>query len=97
MTKADIIKDIALKIGQDNKDVSAIVESFLIVMKDSMAEGNDVFIRGFGSFINKKRAKKIARNITKNTSIVIPEHYIPLFKPSPVFKEMIRTSNRLSL
>jgi DNA-binding protein HU-beta len=93
MTKADIIKDIALKIGQDNKDVSAIVESFLIVMKDSMAEGNDVFIRGFGSFINKK----IARNITKNTSIVIPEHYIPLFKPSPVFKEMIRTSNRLSL
>lgn len=89
MTKADLVKQISVKTGIDNAEVSAILECFLTVVKTSMQDGNDIFIRGFGSFVNKKRAQKIARNISKNTSIVIPEHYIPCFKPSPEFKELI--------
>jgi DNA-binding protein HU-beta len=59
------------------EDVSSIIENFITVVKESMAEGNNIFIRGFGSFINKKRAEKLARNITKNTPVLIPEHFIP--------------------
>jgi DNA-binding protein HU-beta len=65
------------------------------VVKDSMAEGENIYVRGFGSFINKKRAKKIARNISKNTAIVIDEHYIPAFKPSKVFVEKIKNSKKI--
>ena len=71
------------------------MESFLVVMKDSMAEGNDIFIRGFRSFIIKKRAEKLARNITKKTAVLVPEHYIPQFRPSPDFKEIIKNSKEI--
>jgi DNA-binding protein HU-beta len=64
-------------------------------VKESMADGDNIYVRGFGSFINKKRAKKIARNISKNTAIVIEEHYIPAFKPSKVFIEKIKSSKKI--
>ncbi|TAH24806.1 MAG: integration host factor subunit beta [Cytophagales bacterium] len=92
MTKADVINSITQKTGLDKSEVSSTVESFLSVVKESMAEGNDIFIRGFGSFINKKKAKKTARNISKNTAIIIDEHYAPKFKPSPEFVDKIKSS-----
>lgn len=95
MTKADVINEIADKTGIDKVDVQASVEAFFAVVKNSMAEGDNIYVRGFGSFVNKKRAKKIARNISKNTAIVIEEHYVPSFKPSKIFTEKIKNSNKL--
>ena len=89
MTKADVINQIAEKTGIDRSDVTTTVETLFAVVKDSMAEGENIYVRGFGSFVNKKRAKKIARNISKNTAIVIDEHYVPSFKPSKVFTEKL--------
>lgn len=96
MTKADIINEISDKTGIDRLDVAATVEAFFSVVKNSMANGDNIYVRGFGSFINKKRAKKIARNISKNTAMVIDEHYIPSFKPSKVFLEKIKSSDKIS-
>ncbi|MEM6524895.1 MAG: HU family DNA-binding protein [Bacteroidota bacterium] len=96
MTKAEVISEISEKTGIPKEDVSVTVEAFFNVIKNSMADGNNIYVRGFGSFINKKRKKKIARNISKNTAIVIDEHYIPSFKPSKVFIEKIKTSNKVS-
>ncbi|MEQ6121617.1 HU family DNA-binding protein [Reichenbachiella sp. MALMAid0571] len=95
MTKADVINEIADKTGIDRLDVQASVEAFFSVVKNSMADGENIYVRGFGSFINKKRAKKIARNISQNTAMVIDEHYIPSFKPSKVFIEKIKTSKKI--
>ena len=97
MTKAEVITEIADKTGIDKADVTTTVEAFFSVVKSSMSEGQNIYVRGFGSFINKKRAKKIARNISKNTAIVIDEHYIPSFKPSKVFIQKIKTSDRVKL
>ncbi len=96
MTKADVISEIADKTGIDKGDVTASIEAFFSVVKGSMAEGKNIYVRGFGSFVNKKRAKKIARNISKNTAIVIDAHYVPSFKPSKVFVEKIKSSNKVS-
>lgn len=90
MTKADIVKEIAQKTGVEKTVVMTVVESFMENVKDSMIKGDDVFLRGFGSFIIKKRAAKVARNISKNTTITIPEHVIPAFKPSKIFLEAVR-------
>jgi DNA-binding protein HU-beta len=95
VTKAEVISKIADKTGIQKDDVTQTVEAFFKVVKDSMAEGDNIYVRGFGSFINKKRAKKIARNISKNTAIVIDEHYIPAFKPSKVFIEKIKSSKKI--
>lgn len=95
MTKADVITKIADQTGIDKADVQITVEAFFSVVKDSMAEGENIYVRGFGSFVNKKRAKKIARDILKNTAIVIDEHYIPSFKPSKVFVEKIKNSSQV--
>ena len=95
MTKADVISEIAEKTGIDKADVQATVEAFFAVVKDSMSHGENIYVRGFGSFVNKKRAKKIARNISKNTAIVIDEHFIPSFKPSKVFVEKIKNSEKV--
>ena len=81
--------------GIQKDDVTQTVEAFFSVVKESMAEGENIYVRGFGSFINKKRAKKIARNISKNTAIVIDEQYIPAFKPSKVFIEKIKSSDKI--
>ncbi|MFY0605523.1 MAG: integration host factor subunit beta [Cyclobacteriaceae bacterium] len=95
MTKADVITEIADKTGIDKADVQATVEAFFTVVKNSMADGENIYVRGFGSFVNKKRAQKIARNISKNTAIVIEEHHVPSFKPSKIFTEKIKNSKRL--
>ncbi len=95
MTKADVITEIADKTGIDKADVQATVEAFFTVVKNSMAEGENIYVRGFGSFVNKKRAQKIARNISKNTAIVIEAHHVPSFKPSKIFTEKIKNSKRL--
>ena len=96
MTKAEIINEISLKTGKDKVDVSITVEAFFSCVKESMSEGENIYIRGFGSFVNKKRAKKIARNISKNTEMVIEEHYIPSFKPSKTFIQLIKDKVKLS-
>ena len=95
MTKADVVSEISEKTGISKDDVQITVEAFFSVVKGTMSEGENIYIRGFGSFVNKKRAKKIARNISKNTAIVIDEHFVPSFKPSKVFVEKIKTSEKV--
>jgi DNA-binding protein HU-beta len=97
VTKAEIIAEIADKTGIDKADVSTTVEAFFDVVKESMAEGHNIYVRGFGSFINKKRARKVARNISQNTAIVIDEHYVPSFKPSKTFVEKIKDSDKVKI
>lgn len=89
MTKADIVNEIARTTGADRAAVLSVVEQFMTVVKDSLAHGENVYLRGFGSFIVKTRAEKIARNISKNTSLIIPAHNIPAFKPANSFKEEV--------
>ncbi|HPW89801.1 MAG TPA: HU family DNA-binding protein [Paludibacteraceae bacterium] len=85
MTKADIVNEIAKNTGISKDDVLKTVEAFMETVKTSLTEGENVYLRGFGSFIVKKRAQKTARNISKNTTIIIPAHNIPAFKPSKEF------------
>ena len=89
MTKADIVNQIAKSTGVEKVQVQAIVEAFMDNVKEAMMEGQNVYLRGFGSFI-KKRAMKVARNISKNTTITIPEHNIPAFKPSKSFASEVK-------
>lgn len=90
MTKADIVNEISRSTGLEKAAVLSTVEKFMEVVKDSMADGNNVYLRGFGSFIVKNRKEKTARNISKNTTIMIPEHRVPAFKPSRVFTELFK-------
>ncbi|HBG56834.1 HU family DNA-binding protein [Proteiniphilum sp. UBA1028] len=90
MTKADIVNEIAKNTGVDKASVLATVESFMDVVKDSLANNENVYLRGFGSFIVKRRAQKTARNISKNTTIIIPEHNIPAFKPAKTFVAKVK-------
>ena len=89
MTKADIVREIAKKTGIENATVLASVEAFMETVKESLAKEENVYLRGFGSFILKKRAAKTARNISKNTTLIIPEHNIPAFKPAKSFLQSI--------
>lgn len=91
MTKADVIKMIADRTGKEQEVVGTILESLLKSVKQNLSEGRPVYIRGFASFIVKKRAAKTGRNISKNTALEIPAHYIPYFKPSKEFKAMMKT------
>ncbi|HMU98434.1 MAG TPA: HU family DNA-binding protein [Chitinophagales bacterium] len=93
MRKADIISTIAEKTGVPKVDVIITVESFIKEVKDSLAQGENLYIRGFGSFIRKTRKAKIGRNIKKNTAIEIPEHDIPAFKPSKQFLDQIKNNS----
>ena len=95
VTKAEVIAEISTKTGIEKADVLMTVEAFFKVVKDSMTEGNNIYVRGFGSFVNKKRARKVARNISKNTSLIIEEHYIPSFKPSKTFVAKIKNSKKV--
>ena len=90
MTKADIVNEIAKSTGVEKVLVQDIIEAFMESVKDSLAKDNNVYLRGFGSFIVKKRAKKTARNISKNTTLIIPEHNIPSFKPAKVFMNKVK-------
>ena len=88
--KADIVSEIAKSTGVEKVQVQAIVEAFMESIKTSLTQKNNVYLRGFGSFIVKKRAKKVARNISKNTTITIPEHNIPAFKPAKSFAAKVK-------
>ena len=90
MTKAEVVIEIAKSTGIDKAVVLATVEKFMQVVKESLSEGENVYLRGFGSFIVKVRKEKTARNISKNTTLKIPEHNIPAFKPSKVFMEDVK-------
>ena len=90
MTKADIVSEIAKSTGVEKVQVQAIVEAFMDSIKTSLTNKNNVYLRGFGSFIVKKRAKKVARNISKNTTITITEHNIPAFKPAKSFAAKVK-------
>ena len=92
MTKADIVMRISEELGMEKNDVQATVESFMEEVKSSLESGNNVYLRGFGSFIIKKRAEKTGRNILKNTTIKIPAHNIPAFKPAKVFAEAVKSN-----
>ena len=91
MTKAEIVSNISNQLGIDKSDVQITIEKFMEEIKDSLEGGNNVYLRGFGSFIIKKRAKKTGRNISKNTAVIIPEHNIPAFKPSKVFVNAVKS------
>ena len=90
MTKADIVKEIAASTSIEKQVVLQVVEGLMGTIKTSMINGDEVFLRGFGSFIIKHRAEKTARNITKNTTMVIPAHNIPAFKPAKSFVEKVK-------
>lgn len=90
MTKAEIVSEIAAKTGLEKQVVLTVVEGMMDTIKASMINGNEVFLRGFGSFIIKHRAEKTARNISKNTTIIIPAHNIPAFKPAKEFMEKVK-------
>ena len=90
MTKADIVSEIAKSTGVEKVQVQAIVEAFMDSIKTSLTNKNNVYLRGFGSFIVKKRAKKVARHIAKHPPITIPEHNIPAFKPAKSFAAKVK-------
>lgn len=90
MTKAEIVSEIASKKGIDKREVLMVVESLMDTIKTTMTNGEEVFLRGFGSFIIKRRAEKTARNISKNTTMIVPAHNIPAFKPAKEFLEKVK-------
>jgi DNA-binding protein HU-beta len=90
MTKEDLVNAIAQKTNIEKATIQKTLEAFMETVKDSMEEGENVYLRGFGSFIIKKRARKIGRNISKNTTIIIPAHSIPVFNPSVIFTSRIK-------
>lgn len=90
MRKADLVAIISEKTGVPKVDVLVTLETFFTEVKDTLASGEDVFVRGFGSFVLKKRARKIGRHIKKNVAIEIPEHYIPAFKPAKIFVDVVK-------
>ncbi|MBR7068722.1 MAG: integration host factor subunit beta [Bacteroidales bacterium] len=92
MTKADIVNEISKSTGIEKVTVQRAIEAFMEAVKDSMVKEKNVYLRGFGSFVVKKRAKKTARNISKNTTIVIPEHFVPSFKPAKSFVNKIKNN-----
>lgn len=92
MTKAEIVTEITNKTGIEKVQVQKTVETFMDVVKSAMSKGENVYLRGFGSFIIKRRAEKTGRNISKNTTIVIPAHNIPSFKPAKIFLNKIKNN-----
>jgi len=92
MTKADIVAEIAEKTGIEKVAVQTTVEAFMNSVKGSLEKGQNVYLRGFGSFIIKKRAEKTGRNISKNTTIIIPAHNIPAFKPAKTFVDKVKSN-----
>ena len=91
MTKAELVNTISNKLGTEKNETQKVVEAFMQEIRTSMYNGDNVYLRGFGSFIVKTRAAKTGRNISKNTAIVIPAHNIPAFKPSKSFVEKVKT------
>jgi DNA-binding protein HU-beta len=92
MTKADVVNQIAEKTGIEKIAVQTTVEAFMKSIRTAVAKGDNVYLRGFGSFIVKKRAEKTGRNISKNTVVIIPAHNIPAFKPAKTFVEKVKNN-----
>nr|WP_299416919.1 HU family DNA-binding protein [uncultured Emticicia sp.] len=92
MTKAEVIVAIADKTGVDKASVSTTLESFFEIIKGTLAQGDAVYVRGFGSFVNKHRAAKKARNISAKTTVMVPAHSVPGFKPAKEFTEQVKAS-----
>ena len=90
MTKAELVNEVSIKTGIEKVQVQNTVESMMKVIRQALINNDNVYLRGFGSFIVKRRAEKIGRIITKNTTIVIPEHYIPAFKPAKTFTDRVK-------
>lgn len=90
MTKADIVSQVSDKTGIEKSQVLATVEAYMEAVKNTLSKGENVYFRGFGSFIVKKRAEKTGRNISKNTTIIIPAHNIPAFKPAKTFISKVK-------
>lgn len=94
MTKAEVISQIVEKTQVSKEHTQEVVEAFFKVVKQALTEGNNIYVRGFGSFVVKKRARKVARNIAKNTPLVIDAHYIPAFKPSKIFTDRVKRNTK---
>ena len=94
MTKAEIVNKISSNLGLEKNEVLATVENFMEEVRNSLSEGENVYLRGFGSFIVKRRAEKTGRNILKNTTISIPAHSVPAFKPAKVFVDNVKNNNK---
>ena len=90
MTKFEIVKEVSRNTGIEATTVQAVVEGFMEAVKGSMSKGQNIYLRGFGTFEVKTRKAKTGRNITKNTTVVIPEHKVPAFKPCPDFKKAVK-------
>ncbi len=97
MTKADLVSEISEKTGIEKLTVQVTVEAFMKSIKTSLEREKNVYLRGFGSFVVKKRAEKTGRNISKNTTIIIPAHNVPSFKPAKTFVEKIKKNVKLSI
>ena len=95
MTKADIVSKISEKLGMEKADVRATVESFMDEVKNALESGENVYLRGFGSFVVKTRAEKTGRNISKNTTIIIPAHNVPVFRPAKIFVEGVKAKVKI--
>ena len=93
MSKADFVSKISVNLGLEKNEVLATIENFMEEVKNSLSEGENVYLRGFGSFIVKQRAEKTGRNISKNTTIKIPAHSVPAFKPARVFVDDVKINN----
>ena len=96
MTKADVVSNISDQLGIDKVDVQVTVEKFMHEIKNSLENGENVYLRGFGSFIVKTRAEKTGRNISKNVAVKIPAHNIPAFKPAKVFLNGVKTKVKVA-
>ena len=94
MTKAEVVNEISHKTGLEKIVIMAIVEEFMTAVKESLSEGENVYLRGFGSFIVRKRAEKTGRNISKNTTVIIPAHNIPAFKPAKSFMVDVKNNTK---
>jgi len=94
MRKSDLINNISEKTGIPKVDVLVALETMFKEIKDNLANGRNIYIRGFGSFITKKRAAKIGRNIKRNTAVEIPEHFIPAFKPAKEFMREVKNKRK---
>jgi DNA-binding protein HU-beta len=97
MTKADLVSEISEKTGIEKLTVQVTVEAFMKSIKTSLEREKNVYLRGFGSFVVKKRAEKTGRNISKNTTIIIPAHNVPSFKPAKTFVEKIKKNVKLKI
>ncbi|MCC7298240.1 MAG: integration host factor subunit beta [Bacteroidia bacterium] len=96
MTKSEIVNEIAVRTGLEKTAIADTLDNFFVVAKNAMVNGNNIYLRGFGTFELKKRETKVARNIKRNTSLVVPAHYVARFKPAKEFASLVKDSKELS-